>query len=247
MGAALGEVGRRQQDRGPAGGRPVVVAVEDRHPAAVTRLVERAVGAADEHRGHLPRRDVRLDLDEMADSAVERPPCASLRTACQASPSTWSTIEAPRRGRSTATRSTRTSSGRTSCSSAHRHTSRCSRSQPDRVDGLVRRPAPVAAPGLDLAGDQHVAVAQHQVELALGASPVAVEDDQPLVRQVGRRHPFAVGPESLPLRCRRRHVDLLGGGFTAAPSAGRVPAPSCGERRIRASPVDAYRTTVLTG
>ena len=128
VGAALGQVGRREQDRGTAGGRPLELAVDDRHPAPVAGLVERGVGPADEHGGHLARRDVGLDVDEVADGAVERHRVAWSRTAFRPAPRRGRRSTAPRRGRSTATRSTRTSSGRTSCSSAHRHTSRCSRS-----------------------------------------------------------------------------------------------------------------------
>ena len=72
VGAALGQVGRREQDRRTAGGRPLELAVDDRHPAAVARLVEGGVGPADQHGGHLAGRDVGLDVDEVADGAVER-------------------------------------------------------------------------------------------------------------------------------------------------------------------------------
>ena len=41
VGAALGQVGRREQDRDPPGGRPLEPAVDDRHPAPVAGLVER--------------------------------------------------------------------------------------------------------------------------------------------------------------------------------------------------------------
>jgi hypothetical protein len=79
--------------------------------------------------------------------------------------------------------------------------------EPDLVDRLVGRPAVVAASRLDLAGDQHVAVAQDQVELALGAPPVAVEQGHaPLAGEVARGDVLAVGTQRQSAGSSRRHV-----------------------------------------
>ena len=127
VGAALGQIGRREQDRRASRGGPLEPAVDDGHPAAVPRFVERGIGPSDQHGGDLARRHVGLDVDQVARSTVEGDRVAG-GEGHQASPLTCSTTAAPRRGRRTATRSTLASSGWTSCSSAHRHTSRCNRS-----------------------------------------------------------------------------------------------------------------------
>ncbi|GAA3674061.1 hypothetical protein GCM10022237_37000 [Nocardioides ginsengisoli] len=72
LGAGLGEVGGREQDRGPLGGGPGEAAVGDRHPHPVDALAQGGVGAADDGDGGGAGRDVDLDVDEVAEGAVER-------------------------------------------------------------------------------------------------------------------------------------------------------------------------------
>ena len=112
------------------------------------------VGAPDQDGGDLPGRDVGLDVDQVADGAVSATVWARGERH-QPSPRTWSSTAGPRRGRSTATRSTRTSSR---CDVVLLGPAPDQPLQPVElgvVDGLVRRAAPSAAPGLDLARDQH--------------------------------------------------------------------------------------------
>ena len=85
-------------------------------------------------------------------------------------------------------------------------------------------PKPVPRPGLDLAEDQHVAVAGHDVDLAGRAAPVAVEDHHPLPAQVRLGHPLAVGAH----RVRRPH--RLNGGVPA-PGPQDAATPICGRTR----------------
>jgi hypothetical protein len=65
------------------------------------------------------------------------------------------------------------------------------------VDGLQRVTASLVAPGLHLAEDQDVTVAQDQVELAHRAPPVAVEHDHALLDEVPCGNPLTVGTECL--------------------------------------------------
>ncbi len=127
VGAALGEVGGREQDRHPLGRRPPSAVVVDRHPHPVARLGQGLVHPADDRGVDQARGDVDLDVDHVAVGALERQR-ASGREGHQPTPSTCSTSTGPPRGASTPTRSMRTSSGWQSCTSSHRAPSRLRRS-----------------------------------------------------------------------------------------------------------------------
>ena len=112
VGAALGQVGRRQQDRDPPGGRPVEAAVDDRRPAAVAGLVERGVGPADQ------RRCRPCPGETSACTSMRWPSAPCSETVCAVANGISRPLararrpRPPRRGRSTPTRSMRTSCGR---------------------------------------------------------------------------------------------------------------------------------------
>ena len=115
-----------------------------------------------------------------------------------------------------------------------RQTSRCSRSSRTASTAWCGEPR-VTAPGLDLARDQHVAVAQHQVELALGAPPVAVEQDHaPLVGEHPGCKRLAVGPQRLSAGRGRRHVvTSCAGGSPLRPTSSRCRTRACGQVPVR--------------
>ena len=143
-----------------------------------------------------PGRHVGLDVDQVAEGAVERHRVGG-RERHQPSPRTCSISDGPRRGRSTATRSSLRSAGWTSCSWIQAAASRRSRAELHRGDRLVGAAADRRGAGLDLADDEHVTVAQDQVDLAGRAAPVAVEHDQALLDQVAGGETLAVRAEGL--------------------------------------------------
>ena len=153
----------------------------------------------------LAGRDVGLDLDEVADSALERHRVAGGERH-QASPSTWSTMRGAASGSEHGDQVDADVIGPDGVLLGPPPRQPVQPLQPGVVDRLVRRAAGVTAPGLDLAGHQHVAVAQHQVELALGAAPVAVEQHHPALEQVPRGHRLAVRTQRLSAGRGRRHV-----------------------------------------
>ena len=89
-----------------------------------------------------------------------------------------------------------------------------------RLDGMAEADA---AAGLDLAKHERVALAGHDIELALAAAPVAVEDAQARVGQIG-------GGDALAVDAKVRgggHATTLAGTAAASP----YPVPICGRRR----------------
>ena len=244
VGAALGQVGRREQDRDPLGARPLQPAVDHGHPAPLARLVDGDVGAADHRRADHAARDVGLDLDQVALRPLQ-PGGVGRGDRHQPIPRTCSTTDGPLSGRVTATRSTRRSRGSAAWTASHSSATRRSRCDLGVVDRLVRQPAGVARAGLDLARDQHVAVAQQQVDLAGGGArscaraapcPCRSGDARP-----GSRRSCPRPCLRLVGRCRRPSGCLLGssldGGRTAA--AGR--RRTCGTGLPEAAVVDGRR------
>ena len=65
VGAALGQVGRREQDRDPLGGRPPTAVVVDRHPHPVAGLGQALVDPSDQGGADDTRRDVDLHVDHV--------------------------------------------------------------------------------------------------------------------------------------------------------------------------------------
>ena len=196
VGATLEQVGRGQQDRHPLAGGPRKAGVGDRHPYAVARLLEGGVGPTDQAGAGHPGRHVGLDVDQVAERAVEGDGVGG-RERHQHSPRTWSTSDGPRLGRTTATRSSLTSAGWTSCSWIQAAASRRSRASLAGVIASCGLPQIDERARLHLADDEHVTVAQDQVDLTGHAAPVAVEHDQALLDEVPRSEALAVCAEGL--------------------------------------------------
>jgi len=93
-----------------------------------------------------------------------------------------------------------------------------------RPDGFGRSAEERAAPRLHLAEHQVVAVPQDQVDLAVGAAPVAVQDHQALRGEVPLGQPLAVRSDRSSLRRHGGHR----GGYRAAPLAGLWTERDCG-------------------
>ena len=194
-GSPLRQVGRRQQDRDPPGVGPPELAVGDRRPAPVARLVDRRVGPAHQRRADQPVGQVDLDVDHVPDGALQRH--GVRRRDHQPTPRTCSTSAAPRSASSTPTRSIRIPSWRTSCSSTHRSGEP---PQPFGLGGgdrLQRMAVGRGGARLHLAEDEHVPVAQDQVDLAVVAPPVAVDHHHPGLDQVSRGDALAVGTDAV--------------------------------------------------
>src|SRR5581483_879979 len=64
-------------------------------------------------------------------------------------------------------------------------------------DRLVGRAVRIAGTGLDLTRHEDVAVSQHQVQLAVGAAPVALEHGHPEAAEIALGDSLAVRPDSL--------------------------------------------------
>ena len=180
VGAALQQVGRREQDRDPLRRGPAELAVDDRHPAAVPSLVQRGVGPADQGGADLAGRDVALHVDQVAERSLQRDRVGG-GAGHQTTPRTWSIVDRPRRGRITQTRSIRRSGGLHAVGLLPAHPQLDQPRHLGRRDRLVRVPAIDAAAGLHLAHDEHATVAQHEIDLARLAAPVAVEQDHALL------------------------------------------------------------------
>ncbi len=199
-----------------------------RHRSAL--LAQRLVGAPDHEQAGLPGRDVGLDVDEVAQGAVQRH-AAGGRARHRTEPRTCSTSAGPRRGRITATRSTRVSSGRDAVLDRPPLPEPVQPVELGVGDRLVRRAVASAGAGLHLAHHQHGTVAQHEVDLPLGAPPVAVEQDEPPVRAGGTRPPA---------RRRRRGPAAPGGRCPGCPAWRTWVSRSCrqgGRRHGRRRPV----------
>ena len=204
--------------------RLLMIAIRHRSRASLRA----GVRPSDQDGGDLSGRDVGLDVDQVA----RAPPSETQWEVANA------IRRAPARGRRAPPRADRGARrpGRPASRSGGRRAPRPPPRPARAVVAACRRPLLRAATrrrrwsaGLDLAGDQHAPSRSDQVELALVAPPVAVEDDHPPVRQVGRRHPFAIGPSA----CRCAAVVVMStsceGGCTAAPSATPGLAANCGE------------------
>ncbi len=195
-GAALGEVGRGEQHGDPLGGRPAEPAVEDRHPAPVGGLAQRRVGRPTMSEPAWPG-------ETSACTSIRWPsaPCSDTvrAVATGISRSPGRARPRPDRGAAacTATRSTRVSLGSDAVRGCPPLPEPLQPVELGVGDRLVRRAAAAAAAGLDLADHQHLALAQHQVDLAVVAAPVAVEHDHPLLDEVARGHLLAVGAQRL--------------------------------------------------
>ena len=140
-----------------------------------------------------PVGEVDLDVDDVADGALQGDGVGGGDH--QPTPRTCSTSAAPRSASSTPTRSIRIPSGCTSCSSSQRAASCRSRAPLAGVTASSGWPYAAERARLDLAEHEHVTVAQHQVDLAGVAAPVAVDEDHAGVDQPLGGDPFAVGPE----------------------------------------------------
>ena len=185
----------------------LMIAIRQRSRASLSD----GVGPADQRGADLAGRDVGLDVDEVAERAVERDRVGG-RERHQASPRTWSTIGRPAaRPEHGDQVDPHARSGRTPWSS------RPAPRQPVQpVELGVGRPPRAGCrtrslrAGLDLADDQHVAVAQHQVDLALGAPPVAVEQDHALLgRGAARRRASPYAPSACRWPRSSSSADLL--------------------------------------
>ncbi len=174
--AALGQAGRREVDGDPLGGRPVLAAVDHRCPHPVPRLGQRRVRQPHQAVRRHADAEVGLDLDQVTLDAHQRHRHGCGPAALRPPPGRARPRPAPRAGRSTPTRSIRTSGGCTRRSRIHAAASRRSRAALRAVTASSGCPKPVDGPGLDLADDQHVAVPGDDVDLAERAAPVAVQD-----------------------------------------------------------------------
>jgi hypothetical protein len=97
--------------------------------------------------------------------------------------------------------------------------------RPHRLHGVTEADRPA---GLHLAEDERVPLTGDDVELAVPAAPVPVEDPQALVGEVGGGDALAVGAE---IRCRSHPPTVRRARALFQPRGGSVDSPrGCGRR-----------------
>ena len=196
MRAPLGQVCRREQDGDPTCVGPAQVAVDHGRTTTVASLGDGRVRAPDQRGPGKSVGEVDLDVDHVADRPLQGDGVGGRDH--QPTPRTCSTSAAPRSASSTPTRSIRMppARARRARGASARPAGAAARGLPRR-DRLERVTERRRAARLHLAEDQHVTVAEHQVDLAEVAPPVAVDQHHPVVDQALRGDALAVGAEAV--------------------------------------------------